>query len=279
MSNTVGGHSARLRAATSGGAASNSSHVSGRAACGRGNTRPGLEPPAILTSLLGWVKQFLFRGPESDPEKEFCGVRWRAGEERPDPEKEPRRSLCAESCWMLGWAGLYTPRNSGWSGSNRRFEFWLVQNRGCCGRKKVRGCSTGVPYSCLTRWFEADFQEAANFYWPLTSAGSPRWLPGKPKSYWLMTQAGPATRDTEFPLVEDPGCFSLCRRGRNLLGSLREASWGSVFSWFSEGAGEVRSLWYRVGGGAGSCTQFRYLSHGGRVTTAIVHSAIIDDLR
>ena len=28
-------------------------------------------------------------------------------------------------------------------------------------------------YSCLTRWFQADFQEAANFYWPLTSAGSP----------------------------------------------------------------------------------------------------------
>ena len=45
-------------------------------------------------------------------------------------------------------------------------------------------------YSCLTRWFQADFQEAANSYWPLTSAGSLRWLPGKPNSYWLMTQAG-----------------------------------------------------------------------------------------
>ena len=45
-------------------------------------------------------------------------------------------------------------------------------------------------YSCLTRWFQADFQKAANFYWLLTSAGSPRWLPGKPNSCWLMTQAG-----------------------------------------------------------------------------------------
>ena len=45
-------------------------------------------------------------------------------------------------------------------------------------------------YFCLTRWFQADFQEAANFYWPLTSSGSPHWLLGKPNSYWLMTQAG-----------------------------------------------------------------------------------------
>ena len=44
-------------------------------------------------------------------------------------------------------------------------------------------------HSCLTLWFQANFQEAANFYCPLTSAGSPRWLPGKPNSYWLMTQA------------------------------------------------------------------------------------------
>ena len=56
MSNTMRGRSARLRAEASGGAASNSSHVSGRAALGRGNTRPGLEPPAILASLFGSVK-------------------------------------------------------------------------------------------------------------------------------------------------------------------------------------------------------------------------------
>ena len=41
--------------------------------------------------------------------------------------------------------------------------------------------------------------------------------------------AGSAARDAEFSLVEDPG-FSLHRRGCNLLGSWREASWGGVFS-------------------------------------------------
>ena len=123
-------------------------------------------------------------------------------------------------------------------------------------------------YSCLTNWFQADFQEAANFYWLLTSARSPRWL--RWKAEFLLADdpgwvVGPATRDAEFSLVEDPGCFCLRRRGRNLLGSLREVSCGGVFSWFSEGAGKVKSPWYRVGGGRGSCTQFRYLSHGGRV--------------
>ena len=88
----VGGRSARLRAAASGGAASHSSSVSGRAARGCGNIRPGLEPPATLASRLGSGKQFC-SSPEGDPEKEFCGVRWRAGEESPDLEKESRRIL------------------------------------------------------------------------------------------------------------------------------------------------------------------------------------------
>ena len=55
MSKTVGGRSARLRAAASGGAASKSSRVSGQVACGWGSTRPGLKPPAILSSLFGSV--------------------------------------------------------------------------------------------------------------------------------------------------------------------------------------------------------------------------------
>ena len=86
-------------------------------------------------------------------------------------------------------------------------------------------------------------------------AGDPSWV------------AESAVRDAEFSLANSPGCFSLRRRGRNLRGSLREASCGGVFSWFSEGAGEVRSPWYQVGGGAGSGTQFRYLSQGDRVTS------------
>ena len=46
-----------------------------------------------------------------------------------------------------------------------------------------RSEDTPLGYSCLTRWFQADFQEAANFYWPLTPAWLQRWLPGKPNSY------------------------------------------------------------------------------------------------
>ena len=71
MSKTVGGRSARLIAAASGRAASNSSRVSGQAARGWGSTKPGLKPPAILSSLFGSVNDtFLFGCPEGDPEKE-----------------------------------------------------------------------------------------------------------------------------------------------------------------------------------------------------------------
>ena len=71
MSKTVGGRSARLTAAASGGAASSSSLVSGQAARGWGSTRPGLNPPAILSSLFGSVNDtFLLGCPGRDPEKE-----------------------------------------------------------------------------------------------------------------------------------------------------------------------------------------------------------------
>ena len=71
MSKTVGGRSARLTAAASGGAASISSLVSGQAAGGWGCTRPGLSLPAILPSLFGSINDtFLFRCPAGDPEKE-----------------------------------------------------------------------------------------------------------------------------------------------------------------------------------------------------------------
>ena len=84
MSNTVGGRSARLKAAASGGAASITSRVSGRAARGSGKIRPGLYTPASLASLLGSVN---CTGPAGDPEKDLWVGCWRAGEERPDPEK------------------------------------------------------------------------------------------------------------------------------------------------------------------------------------------------
>ena len=116
MSKPVGGHSARLTAAASGGAASISSLVSGQAARGWGCTGPGFSPPAILPSLTGPVndtflvspegvpvKWSFFVSPEGDPEKESRWDRWRAGEERPDPEKESRRDLRIESCGC--WVG------------------------------------------------------------------------------------------------------------------------------------------------------------------------------
>ena len=71
MSTTVGGRSARLMAAASGGAASISSCVSGQAARGWGSTRPGLKPPAILSSLCGSVNDFFpLKCPTGNPEKE-----------------------------------------------------------------------------------------------------------------------------------------------------------------------------------------------------------------
>ena len=71
MSTTVGGHSARLMAAASGGAASKSSRVSGQAARGWVSTRPGLKPRAILSSLCGSVNDlFPLKCPTGNTEKE-----------------------------------------------------------------------------------------------------------------------------------------------------------------------------------------------------------------
>ena len=45
-------------------------------------------------------------------------------------------------------------------------------------------------YSCLIRYFQVAFLEAASFHWPLTSAGSLCWNRGELNFYWLATQAG-----------------------------------------------------------------------------------------
>ena len=57
--------------------------VSGRAARGSGYTIRGLCSPASLASHNGSIISCL----EGDPEKGLVGGCWRAGEERPDPEK------------------------------------------------------------------------------------------------------------------------------------------------------------------------------------------------
>ena len=92
---------------------------------------------------------------------------------------------------MLGWASLYTPQNSGWSGSNRHSEcdwskIWDAVD--AVGTRRSEDAPLG--YFLLTCWFQADFLEAANSHWPLTSAGSPRWIPRELDFYWLVTQAG-----------------------------------------------------------------------------------------
>ena len=292
MFKTVGGRSARLMAAASGGAASNSSRVSGQAARGWGITRPGLNSPAILSSLFGSVNDiFPLRCPMGDPEKESQWDRWRAGEERPDPEKESRWDLRAESCWMLGWASLYTPWNSGWSGSNRRPELWLVQNRRCCGRcgrKKVRGCSTGVlfidplipgqfpgsrelslavdlgrvaePASWNELWLAVDpgrvaepiswnaFLLAVGAHWvrlPGRRILIGGWQAASPFAYAAVTSVGPARGVLGW---------------RILLVAVRDVE----ISWRGRG-GQVTVV--SRGRGAGSSTQFKYLSNGGRVTS------------
>ena len=280
MSTTVGGRSARLTAAASGGAASNSILVSGRAAHGWGNTRPGLKTPAILSSLFGSVNDiFPLRCPTGDPEKESRWDRWRAGEERPDPEKESRRDLRTESCWMLDLASLNRQPDSGWSGSNRRSEFWLAVSLwccGCCGRKKVRGCSTGVRIAdpvdlLIPGWFPASLGVEL---WLVVDLGCVSRPASRDGEFWLAAGshwvALPAFQEGELWLAVDPDCLSFLLRGRIFCGSLRGALWGGVISlplvgmqWSLEGAGEVRSPWSREGGGAGSRIQLRWLLYGG----------------
>ena len=83
MSTIVGGRPRRSKAAASGRAASMASRVSGRAARGSWYTIPGLCRLASLASHNGSVINCL----EGDPEKSLVGGDWRAGEERPNPEK------------------------------------------------------------------------------------------------------------------------------------------------------------------------------------------------
>ena len=264
----MGGRSARLTSAASGGAVSTSSLVSGQAAHRWGCTGPGLSPPAILASRIGSVNNIFLVSPQGDPEKESRWDRWRAGEERPDPEKESRRDLRAESCWMLDLASLNRRPDSEWSGSNRRLELWLAVSLGCCGccgHKKVRGCFNG-----------ARIPDPVD---PLVPGSFPASLEGE---LWLAVGPGcfslPASLEGElwlaagwryFSFLEgelwlavDPDCFPLLLRGRNFLRSL----WGGVFSlpldripWSLEGAGEVRSPWSLDGGGAGSGIQLMRL--------------------
>ena len=240
MSKTVGGHSARLTAADSGGAASIFSLVSGQAVRGWGCTGPGLIPPVILNSPFGSVNDtFLFGCPAGDPEKESRWDRWRAGEERPDPEKESRRDLMVESCWMLDLAGLNRRPDSEWSGSNRSPELWLAVSLGCCGCcgcKKVRGCFTGARITDLVDplvpgWFPVSL---GGELWFVINPGCFSLPASRDGELWLAAGSHcvslPAFPEGELWLAVDPGCFSFLLRARNFLGSLRGVFWGGAFS-------------------------------------------------
>ena len=149
---------------------------------------------------------------------------------------------------MLCLGGLYTPRISGWSGSNRRSAFSLAQNLGdceCCGHKKVRGCSTGV---LLTdRLIPGQFPVRGELSLAVDLGRVTEPAPGNAEfslAVDLGLVAEPVPWNAEFllavwdPIPDDPGCLSFRLRGRSFLGSLREASCGGVFS---EGEGEARS--------------------------------------
>ena len=86
------------------------------------------------------------------------------------------------SCLMLCWAGFYTPRISEWSRRDRLLT-WDAVDAERAGRSE----DASPKHSRVTGWFQAEVLETANFYWPLTSAGSLHW---EPNFHWLMTQAG-----------------------------------------------------------------------------------------
>ena len=131
---------------------------------------------------------------------------------------------------MLCWAGLYTPQISGWSGSNWHSAFSLAENLGdceCCGRKKVRGCSTGV---LLTDRLIPDRFPARgelSLAVDLNQVAEP--APGNAEfslAVDLGQVAEPVPWNAEFllavwdPIPDDPGCLSFRLRGRSFLGSL-----------------------------------------------------------
>ena len=90
---------------------------------------------------------------EGVPEKGLVGGCWRAGEERPNPEKLSLWRLAVESYLGSFLAGLYTPQISGWSRQNGRSEFLLAAGMGCCDsgeEVKLWGCF--FPGSRLDSW-------------------------------------------------------------------------------------------------------------------------------
>ena len=103
ISNTVGGWARRSKAAASGRAASITTRVSGRWACGSsGYTTPCLSLVASPASRLGQVICCL----AGSPEKGLVQNCSREGEEKPDPELFTIVRVAVKSCLGSGCASL-----------------------------------------------------------------------------------------------------------------------------------------------------------------------------
>ena len=88
--------------------------------------------------------------------------------------------LVRVSCPMLCWAGG--------SGKVGVLHFhWSLTWDAVDPERAGRSGDASSKHSWVAGWFQAEVLEMANFSWPLTSAGSPRW---KPNFHWLMAQAG-----------------------------------------------------------------------------------------
>ena len=67
------------------------------------------------------------------------------------------------------------------------YSHWSLTWDAVVAERAGRSGDTSSKHSWVAGWFQAEILEMVNFYWPLTSAGSPRW---KPNFHWLMAQAG-----------------------------------------------------------------------------------------
>ena len=89
---------------------------------------------------------------------------------------------------MLCWAGLYTPGFQGGPGEiGVPNSYWLLTWDAVDAERAGRSEDASPKHSWVTGWFKAEVLEMANFYWPLTSAGSLHW---EPNFHWLTAQAG-----------------------------------------------------------------------------------------
>ena len=133
---------------------------------------------------------------------------------------------------------IYPPRFQGGPGEVGVLHFhWSLNWDAVDAERAGRSEDASSKHSWVTGWFQAEVLEMANFYWPLTSAGSPRW---KPNFHWLMAQAGSRGQprwmlNFHWPRRPTASLYS------DEVASVLEACALSAGGVYSEDAGEVRS--------------------------------------